>query len=194
LLQEQTMIPHSLPLCELDAAYEPAAFRVQWASGPWMHKEAMRLRRQVFCEEQEVFDGDDADEIDAHPTTRLLVACSQVAGQADEVVGTVRIFHERAGRWWGSRLAVASAWRRHGLLGTSLIRLAVSSARALGCTEFMAHVQARNVPLFRRLRWQPVSEVVLHGRAHCLMRADLSAYSPCEDPYSGYVVARRPHA
>ena len=89
---------------------------------------------------------------------------------------------------------MANAWRRHALLGSSLIRLAVGSAHAQGCTEFLAHVQAQNVPLFKHLNWTPLGEALLHGRPHSLMRADLSAYPPCPDPYAGYVVARKgPH-
>ena len=41
----------------------------------------------------------------------------------------------------------------HGSIGATLIRLAVSSAHALGCETFLAHVQSQNVPLFRALHW-----------------------------------------
>ncbi len=37
--------------------------------------------------------------------------------------------------WWGSRLAVDSDFRRIGAIGATLIRLAVCSAHAMGCTE-----------------------------------------------------------
>jgi putative N-acetyltransferase (TIGR04045 family) len=177
-------------LCELPLDFEPSAFRIQWASGPWMQQQALRLRHAVFCHEQGLFGADDLDAVDVLPSARLLVACSQLAGQPDEVVGTVRIHEELPGRWWGSRLAVAAAWRRHGLLGSSLIRLAVSSARAQGCTEFLAQVQVQNVPLFRRLRWQLAGESRVHGRPHALMRADLAHYPPCDQPYTGFVLAK----
>ena len=177
--------------CELPSTFEPQEFRIQWASGPWMQAQALALRRQVFCQEQCLFDGDDLDDIDlCELSTRLLVALSCWGGQPDEVVGTVRIHEEAPGRWWGSRLAVRHDWRRHGALGSTLIRLAVSSAHACGCTEFLAHVQAQNVPLFRRLRWQVLDEVTLHGRPHARMRADLAHYPPCVTPYAGFVLAR----
>ena len=35
----------SEPWCELDRGYRPQAFRVQWASGPWMNQQARALRR-----------------------------------------------------------------------------------------------------------------------------------------------------
>ena len=181
----------ALPWCELGTDYQPQEFRVQWASGPWMNAQARALRRQVFCKEQGLFDGDDLDPIDTdEPTTRLLVASSCLAGQPDEVIGTVRIHEALPGTWWGSRLAVQRAWRQHSRLGSTLIRLAVCSAHALGCTEFLAHVQAQNVPLFQRLHWQVLDEMVLHGRMHALMRADLGHYPPCSTPYAGFVLAQ----
>ena len=80
-------------------------------------------------------------------------------------------------------------WRQHVKLGSSLIRLAVCSAHARGCTEFLAHVQAQNVPLFERLQWTALDHMRLHGREHALMRADLAAYPPCHAPYTGFVLA-----
>lgn len=182
--------PQHVPWCELPTDYVPQEFRIQWASGPWMRAEALALRRRVFCDEQGLFVGDDLDAIDTeYPSTRLLVALACVAGQPDAVVGTVRIHEAEPGVWWGSRLAVARDWRQHGRLGSALIRLAVSSAHALGCHEFLAHVQAQNVPLFRRLRWQTLGEHALRGRPHALMRAELAHYPPCASPYTGYVLA-----
>jgi putative N-acetyltransferase (TIGR04045 family) len=187
---------HAIPWCELATDYQPRAFRVQWASDGWMRREAAALRRQVFCTEQGLFggqEGDDRDAIDADPSLHTLVALSVLAGEADQMVGTVRIHEASPGLWWGSRLAVRRAFRQSSALGTELIRLAVSSAHALGCREFLAHVQAQNVPLFERLHWQVLDEMVLHGRMHALMRADLAHYSPCDTPYAGFVVSpRRP--
>jgi putative N-acetyltransferase (TIGR04045 family) len=176
------------PWCELSTDYRPQAFRVQWASCAWMQEQARALRRQVFCEEQALFERDDTDDIDRHaPTARSLVAVSCLAGEPDEVLGTVRIHEAAPGVWWGSRLAVAAAWRQQGRLGSALIRLAVSSAHAQGCSEFLAHVQAQNVALFRRLHWQPLEPIHLHDRPHMLMRADLAHYPACASPYAGFV-------
>jgi len=178
-----------LPWCELDLAHEPSAFRVQWASNGWMQQQAHALRRQVFCTEQGLFDGDDTDAIDLdEPSVRTLVALSCLAGEADEVLGTVRIHQAAAGVWWGSRLAVQRAWRTHRRLGSTLIRLAVTSAHAQACNTFLAHVQAQNVPLFQRLHWQVRDEMALHGRMHALMQADLAHYPPCHTPYAGFVI------
>lgn len=179
-----------LPWCELDLAHEPSAFRVQWASSGWMQQQAHALRRQVFCTEQGLFDGNDTDAIDRdEPSARTLVALSCLAGEADEVLGTVRIHQAAPGVWWGSRLAVQRSWRTHRRLGSTLIRLAVTSAHAQGCSTFLAHVQAQNVPLFQRLHWQVRDKMELHGRLHALMQADLAHYPPCHTPYAGFVIA-----
>jgi len=176
--------------CDLPQTFRSPEFRIQWAHGSWMRQQALALRRQVFCQEQGLFEHDDFDAIDAEdPSCRLLVALSSWGAQPDEVIGTVRIHQPQPGVWWGSRLAVRHDWRRHGQLGSSLIRLAVSSAHALGCREFLAHVQAQNVVLFRRLHWAVMDEKVIHDRMHALMRADLSYYPPCDTPYEGFVLA-----
>lgn len=185
----------SAPWCELSLEYRPWEFRIQWASGPWMQQQALALRRQVFCKEQGLFEDNDLDEIDkSNPSVRSLVAMSCLGGHPDEVLGTVRIHEAAPGLWWGSRLAVRRDWRKQVQLGTGLIRLAVSSAHAQGCKEFLAHVQAQNVPLFQRLHWQVLDEMVLHGGAHALMRVDLDHYPPCHTPHAGFVLMQGGHA
>ncbi len=173
------------------AAYAPCEFRVKWADSGWEIAQARALRRAVFCLEQGVFVGDDLDAVDRHAQT--LVAVSSLAGMPDQVVGTVRIHGAPEAAtadgsiWWGSRLAVHAAFRHHGRIGSTLIELAVRSAHARGCRIFLAHVQAQNVPLFRRLRWSVLKDETLHGRPHALMQADLAAYPPCHDPIRGLV-------
>ncbi len=170
-------------------SYAPCAFRVKWADSTWEIGQARALRRAVFCIEQGVFVGDDIDATD--PQAQTLVAVSQVGGMPDQVVGTVRIHAHADQLWWGSRLAVHVAFRRHGALGATLIRLAVSSAHARGCRVFRAHVQAQNVPLFEKLGWARLQDEQLHGRPHALMQADLAAYPPCHDPVTGFVARAR---
>jgi putative N-acetyltransferase (TIGR04045 family) len=165
--------------------YAPSEFRIKWTTLDWEADQAFRLRRAVFCIEQGIFVGDDRDDIDRH--AQQLVAVSCVAGLPDQVVGTVRIHcdHERV--WFGSRLAVHAAFRRYGKIGATLIRLAVSSAHALGCDTFLAHVQSQNVPLFQAMHWDVLAEETLLGRPHHLMQAQLDAYPPCETPQAGFV-------
>jgi putative N-acetyltransferase (TIGR04045 family) len=163
----------------------PAEYRVKFATETWERREAAALRRKVFCEEQGIFVGDDRDAVDNRAIT--IVAMSSFAVASQEVVGTVRIHEAEPGAWWGSRLAVASEYRCISALGTSLIRLAVSSAHARGCRRFFAHVQSQNAALFRRLHWHTIEEVVLHGRPHHFMRADLNHYPPITDPETGFL-------
>ncbi|EHP37964.1 acyltransferase [Cupriavidus basilensis OR16] len=160
-----------------------AAFRIRWAGAQWEADAAMALRRAVFCHEQGIFNGDDRDQVD--DTAQLLVAVKCEAGAPEMVVGTVRIHQTEPGVWFGSRLAVHTAYRSHGKIGATLIKLAVSSANGLGCTRFLAHVQSQNVPLFRRLHWNVLAEETLLGRPHHLMQADLDHYPACLTPRVG---------
>lgn len=180
--------------CDLrHEGFAPAEFRVKWATEPWERREAHALRRAVFCIEQGIFPGDDRDAIDDR--AQLLVAAVCVAGMPEQVVGTVRIHRETEdgidGLWCGSRLAVHPAFRRHSRLGVSLIRLAVGSARALGCRVFRAHVQSQNASLFRSLHWDVLGEETLFGRPHTRMQADLSHYPPVLDPEAGFITLSR---
>jgi putative N-acetyltransferase (TIGR04045 family) len=163
----------------------PSEYRIKFANDWWEHREAAALRRRVFCDEQGIFSEDDRDALDdiAIP----IVAISSYAVVTQEVVGTVRIHEAEPGVWWGSRLAVASDYRRISALGTSLIRLAVSAAHARGCRSFYAHVQSQNAPLFHRLNWHTIEEIAVHGRPHHYMQADLRAYPPIADAESGFV-------
>src|ERR1700675_4519306 len=116
---------------DLARLYSPASYTIKWTTLPWEANEAYKLRRAVFCIEQGIFVGDDRDDIDTH--AQQLVAVSCVAGMPEQVVGTVRIHRDECNVWFGSRLAVHAAFRRHGKIGATLIRLAVSSSHALGC-------------------------------------------------------------
>jgi putative N-acetyltransferase (TIGR04045 family) len=169
--------------------FSPSEFRVKFAASRWEREGAYALRRQVFCEEQGLFEGDDRDAVDEYAIT--LVALSMLGVAADQVVGTVRIHEDELGLWCGSRLVVARECRRIGAIGATLIRLAVSSAHAMGCRTFLANVQAQNAPLFRQMHWETVAEVELHGRPHVKMCADLDFYPPCYAPEVGYVTLRK---
>jgi putative N-acetyltransferase (TIGR04045 family) len=163
----------------------PSEYRVKFATDEWERRDAAALRRQVFCDEQGIFSGDDRDAIDQVAIPIVVISSFGVVSQ--EVVGTVRIHEAEPGVWWGSRLAVAAGYRRIGALGTALIRLAVSSAHARGCRRFYAHVQSRNALLFRRLHWATIEEIVIHGRHHHFMQADLRHYPPIQDAETGFL-------
>lgn len=169
--------------------FAPSQFQVNFATSDWERSGAHALRRDVFCREQGLFGDDDRDAID--DVAQLIVAQSMWGLVADRVVGTVRIHQPSPGVWWGSRLAVAADQRKVGALGASLIRVAVSSANAMGCHTFLAHVQEQNALLFRRLHWHVLETVDLHGRPHLKMQADLSFYPPMITPEIGLVALPR---
>jgi putative N-acetyltransferase (TIGR04045 family) len=167
------------------APYRASEFQVKFATSDWERQEAHALRRAVFCEEQQIFEADDRDQIDDHAIP--IVALSMMGVAADNLVGTVRIHQAEPGLWWGSRLAVHKDFRKIGALGATLIKLAVSSANAMGCHTFLANVQVQNGLLFRRLHWDVVEEFEIYGKPHLRMMADLAHYPPCITPEAGFV-------
>ena len=177
-----------MSLIRCDAFHSPE-FLIRAASEGWELQGAAALRHRVFCLEQGIFAVHDRDAVDLR--AEPLVAISTYAAEPHQVVGTVRIHEEEPGLWWGSRLAVAPEFRKAGRLGAELIRLAVSTAHGRGCETFLAHVQRQNVPLFRRMHWELIEEVELHGTAHARMRADLRFYPPFADPATGWSARMR---
>ncbi len=176
-------------IVEAFAPFLPAEYRVKFAASRWEREAAYALRRAVFRDEQGLFEHDDRDDVDDYAIP--IVALSMLGVAADRVVGTVRIHEEEPGLWFGSRLAVERDYRRIGAIGATLIRLAVSSAHAMGCRTFLAHVQAQNGPLFHQLHWETLEAEDLHGRPHLKMRADLDFYPPCHAPELGFVALRK---
>lgn len=153
------------------------------------------LRREVFCEEQHVFENGDIDAIDDRAMP--IICATLIAGMVDEVVGAVRIDQRQPRLWYGSRLCVHAAYRKlshmspgvsvrnhlpvyrgFGALGAGLIYKAVSTAHALGCDRFLADVQEQNEKFFQRLHWRAIGDRQLHGRRHIHMEAELSHYPP----------------
>ncbi len=157
--------------------YIPSEYLVKLATEHWEQREAIRLRRAVFCQEQGLFGISDRDAIDGAATVIVAVSC--LWGMPEQVVGTVRIHESAPGCWQGSRLAVHADYRRVAWLGSELIRLAVGTAHARGAQRFTAQVQAQNVALFQRLHWTSLEQLTLRGRPHHLMQASLEHYPPC---------------
>ncbi len=163
----------------------PGEYRIALARSDWERRGHHALRRRVFCDEQNIFAGDDRDEID--PVAQPIVASTCMLGAPDQVIGAVRIHEASSGLWWGSRLAVHPDHRCVARIGAELIRLAVSTAHARGCHTFLAHVQAQNAPFFRRLHWQTEEIVPLHGRPHHRMTASLPHYPPHGLPETRFI-------
>jgi putative N-acetyltransferase (TIGR04045 family) len=133
------------------------------------------LRHSIFVEEQGVFVGSDADDLDA-------IAYPIIATKDSEVVGIVRIYESEPRLWYGGRLGVHSNHRRAAQVGKGLIYKAVTTANAWGCDRFLANVQLQNVRFFQRLHWNSLEKMNLCGLIHHLMEADLNYYPPTVEP------------
>ncbi|MCH6259062.1 hypothetical protein MLD52_21075 [Puniceicoccaceae bacterium K14] len=175
--------------------FQPQDFVFKIANGHEDLEGFHTLRRNIFCDEQGVFEQDDRDAVDE---SMIPIICKPIiAGMEDDVIGVVRIDERRPGVWYGSRLGVAQDYRRVrrfssattvrnqqpcnaglGAIGAGLIYKAVSTANAIGCHEFLATVQKQNARFFERLHWQPLEEMELFGLPHVKMRADLNYYQP----------------
>lgn len=169
------LLIEKLPLPEF---FVPGEYRIERAVTTYQKAGCLALRRDVFCQEQRIFEHDDRDEIDDQCV--LLAASSCMFGHAHEVVGTVRIHEPAPQLWWGSRLAVARGFRRIGGLGCALVKLAVGTAKFQGAQTFLANVQAQNRDLFESLHWHVLDQKTLHGQPHFLMQADIAQYDPID--------------
>ncbi len=167
-------------------------FIVRQAHRAWEVAGSNQLRHDTFVKEQGIFANHDRDEIDTDMIP--IVAVSTLASEEDDVVGTVRIHQPEVGVWWGSRLSVAPKYRRVGKLGPELIRFAVGTAITHGCNLFLAHVQLRNVPLFRKLNWKELESLEIHGQTHMKMEANLSAFNSVHDPKRGWITLNNKRA
>jgi putative N-acetyltransferase (TIGR04045 family) len=131
------------------------------------------LRRTIFAEEQQLFSGDDLDEID-----KIAYPIVAISTDTQQVVGVVRIYEIEPGVWYGGRLGTHPDYRRGWQIGKGLIYKAVTTANTWGCTQFLATVQLQNVRFFGRLHWQSLEEITICNRLHHLMEADLNFYPP----------------
>jgi putative N-acetyltransferase (TIGR04045 family) len=159
------------------------------ASEPWQLSGYWRLRRQIFSEEQQLFPGSDRDEKDESAVP--IVALSLSAGMPDAVVGVVRIYPSGSSEWYGGRLGVSPLYRRHGVVGESLIRAAVGTAKGAGSTRFLATVQLGNVRYFTRHHFRVLGRESVCGVPHAVMQANLEAFRalPCPEPRHASEVA-----
>lgn len=142
-----------------------------------------RLRRSIFCEEQNLFSGNDVDETDAIAYAIIAVEHHILAGR--QIVGMVRIYEQEPRLWYGGRLGVHRDYRRVGRIGKGLIHKAVTTAHGWGCDRFLATVQLQNVRFFRRLHWDSLQPLDICDRPHHLMQADLGAYPPSNEARPG---------
>ena len=130
------------------------------------------LRRTIFVEEQQIFEGDDRDDLDFVAYPIVAIAPNQ------QVIGVVRIYEVEPGIWYGGRLGTHADYRKGWQIGKGLINKAVTTANTWGCQQFLATVQVQNVRFFRRFHWQSLEELSICDRPHHVMEADLNFYPP----------------
>ena len=135
-------------------------------SSPAEIAECFAIRHKIFVEEQKLFCETDRDEYDDR-AVHIAALCE------GRIIGTVRLYKERDGLWWGGRLAVLKEFR--GKAGRLLVQAATDYVRQHQARSFRAQVQAGNIKFFERLGWKRIGETVLyHGKPHVLMEAPLS--------------------
>jgi putative N-acetyltransferase (TIGR04045 family) len=149
----------------------PQPYQFQLAKTPAECQAYFALRHSIFVEEQGVFTGSDADDLDA-------IAYPIIATQSSKVVGIVRIYEPEPRLWYGGRLGVHLDHRRAAQVGKGLIYKAVTTANTWGCDRFLATVQLQNVRFFQRQHWNSLEELDLCSLTHHLMEADLNYYPP----------------
>ena len=130
------------------------------------NSQAFDIRKEVFVQEQGLFQHTDLDENDS----KSIQLVSQHEGR---VIGTVRVYPADTGNsdWIGGRLAVKRAFRTSGA-GEQLVREAVALVKKNGCNRFTAHIQEKNIAFFAQLGWKSIGPLKDHfGRPHQLMKA-----------------------
>jgi putative N-acetyltransferase (TIGR04045 family) len=154
---------------------QPYSFKL--ATSPQEIAAYFALRHAIFAEEQQLFQGNDLDELDdlAYPVVAIAQGDSL---DTHLVVGVVRIYEPQPGLWYGGRLGTHPDYRKGWKIGKGLIDKAVTTANAWGCDRFLATVQLQNVRFFQRLHWNSLEEIAICDRPHHLMEADLSYYPP----------------
>jgi len=157
-------------------AFRSPSIETRVADEPWQFTGYWALRRAIFAREQQLFLDSDRDEHDDH--AKPIVALSLAAGMPDAVVGVVRVYPVGHDQWFGGRLGVCPVYRRHGIVGETLIKTAVGTALGAGCSRFFATVQPANVRYFQRHHFEVVGEQHVAGVLHALMEAQLSEFKP----------------
>ncbi len=128
-------------------------------------EQCLDIRRKVFVQEQHIFEFTDRDDYDGH-------AIHLAALYQNRIIGTVRVYQDAAGAWWGGRLAVLKKYR--GRAGRDLVMAAVALVKLQGAEHFYANILSENLNFFQTIGWRPVGdEFILHGRPHRLVKADL---------------------
>jgi putative N-acetyltransferase (TIGR04045 family) len=128
------------------------------------------LRCSIFAEEQQLFQGNDVDEIDlvAYPIVAL-------ATDTNQVVGVVRIYEVESGIWYGGRLGTHRDYRKGWQIGKGLIYKAVTTANAWGAIASSKRAITKRA-LLSAASLAVFEEITICDCTHHLMEADLNFY------------------
>jgi putative N-acetyltransferase (TIGR04045 family) len=151
-----------------DAATDKSALTVTVAVSDADKEAYMRMRREVFVEEQGLFSTNDED---AHDPEALVIL-ARVNGIP---AGGVRCYRHRGDVWRGGRLVVLPRFRNEKNVGAMLVRKAVElMSNHPSVRRFLATVQSRTVRFFIRLGWNRLGKsFLMHGIRHQVMEKKL---------------------
>ena len=128
---------------------------------------ALRLREQVFCDEQGVPRSDERDELDDR--ARHMVAITPDG----RVVGTLRLLVCEGLARIG-RIVVDARWRRRGI-AIGMLGMALEAARESDCGEARLAAQLQAIELYRQAGFTAASEPFEEvGITHVWMRRPLA--------------------
>ena len=129
--------------------------------------QCFEIRNKVFVQEQQLFERTDQDERDG-AAIHLAAFCM------GRIIGTVRVYRDSDGNWWGGRLAVLKRYR--GRAGRELVYTAVGMVKQLGARRFCANILKENINFFKSIGWRQIGEEFqLQGRPHLLVEADIAS-------------------
>ena len=158
--------------------YRSQHVRVKVADTHWEKHGYFHLRKQTFSREQKLLPDDEKDAHDFRAIPIIAIASSWSI--SDEVIGAVRIYRDTDEHgnpvWYGGRLCVARTYRGLQSIGKALINEAVSRAKDLGCTRFLANIQPQNEKYFQTVHWTTIGTVEVAGKHHVRMQAQLEKY------------------
>jgi len=158
-------------VAEVQVAQNPAEIELKVADSPEEIAAYFDIRRQVFVEEQQIFETTDVDVHDAVAIPILAVADGRAAG-------AVRCYPKRPNQacvWFGGRLAVHREHRTSCNIGALLVRKAVEVMEGRGdVVRFLATIQIQNVRFFKRLGWTCLGKpFMMNARKHQMMEIPL---------------------
>lgn len=124
--------------------------RVLWVKGTDDIKDAYKIRRKVFIEEQDVPEELEIDEIDKFADHVIIY-------HDNEAIGTARIFLNSDCKYYFGRVAVLKEYRGN-KIGELLVKELLKKGYDKGAEEIYIHAQKHVEKFYRRLGFQSFGE------------------------------------